>query len=178
MRPCHGCASPHKLGGVRRLSLIAALDEHHVIGRDGGLPWSLPDDLRWFMRTTTGHAVIMGRANFDSLGKPLKSRTNIVVTRQPDWRRDGVVVAHTLDEALNAAGNDPEPFVIGGQRIYELALPRVDRMYLTHVHAAVAGDRFFPLFDADDWRVTTLAEHPADERHAHSFTIRQYDRLP
>lgn len=163
------------------LSLIAALSENRVIGRDNDLPWSLPDDMKWFMRTTTGHAVIMGRANFDAMNRrPLKNRTNIVLTQQADWSppegATGVLTAHSLDEAIALAGDDAEPFVIGGQAIYELALPRVDRMYLTRVHAVVEGDRYFPEFDANDWQITPISEHPADDRHAHAFTIRRYDR--
>jgi len=159
---------------MNHLSLIAAVAENRVIGRAGALPWSLPDDMKWFVRTTIGRAVISGRRNFESFGKPLPRRTNIVLTRQGDWSAAGVLVAHSLDEALRMAGADA--FVIGGQDVYELALPRADRMYLTHVHAEVAGDRFFPAFDEGDWRISTLHAHPADERHAFSFTIKQYDR--
>ncbi len=159
---------------MNHLSIIAAVAANRVIGREGDLPWSLPDDMKWFMQTTTGHAVITGRRNFESYGRPLRNRTNIVITRQTNWSAEGVLVAHDLDEALKLAG--PDAFVIGGQDIYELALPRVDRMYLTHVHAQVEGDRFFPVFDESDWRISTLREHPADERHAYSFTIKLYER--
>jgi len=158
------------------LSLIAAVSENGVIGKDGGLPWRLPDDLRWFMRTTLGHACIMGRGNADTLDKPLRDRRNLVLTRQPDWSREGFEVYHGLDAALATVADDDEPFIIGGEQVYRLALPKVDRMYLTRVHAAVDGDTRFPAVDEADWSVTDLDHHPADDRHAFAFTIRRYDR--
>jgi dihydrofolate reductase len=161
-----------------RLSLIAALSSNRVIGLDGGLPWKLPDDMAWFKAATCGHAVINGRGNFESeQSRPLPNRRNIIVTRQQGYQAEGVEVVSNLNEALTLIGDsDPEPFVIGGSSIYKLALPRVDRMYLTHIHSEVAGDRLFPEFDLADWDITDEREHPADDRHAYAMTFRTYDR--
>lgn len=155
------------------ISIIAALAENRVIGANNTLPWRLPNDLRHFRRLTTGHTVIMGRRNHESIGKPLPERTNIVITRNRAYRAPGCRVAHSLEEALAAAGDDPEVFVIGGAEIYREALPRADRMYLTLVHAEVPGDTFFPEFDWGEWREVTRAPHKADAQnpHAHSFVV-------
>ena len=141
-----------------RLVLVAAVAQNGVIGRDGGMPWHLPGDLRHFKRTTFGKPVIMGRRSFDSIGrKPLPGRANIVLTRDKNFRADGVTVATTLDEALQAAAreaaklNAEEIAVIGGSTLYEAALPRADRLYLTEVHASPDGDVYFPAFDRAAW---------------------------
>lgn len=158
------------------------MTDNRVIGVDGGLPWKLPDEMAQFRAYTLGHAVIMGRVNFEVEGKPLPHRRNIVLTRQNDWQppedcRDQVEVCHGLDEALAlVAESDPEPYIIGGAKIYELALPRVDRMVLTTVHATLAGDTFFPTLNQDDWTLTDARHHPADARHAYAFTINTLDR--
>lgn len=169
-----------------RLSLIAAMSENRVIGVDGGLPWKLPDEMAQFRAYTLGHPVIMGRVNFEAEGKPLPHRRNLVMTRQDDWQppadvADQVEVCHDLDEALNTigfgSGGDPEPFVIGGAKIYELALPRVDRMVLTTVHTTLDGDTFFPAFDQSAWTLTDARHHLADARHEFAFTVRTLDRV-
>lgn len=159
------------------LSLIVAMSSNGVIGRDGRLPWRLPEDLRRFKRLTTGHHVIMGRRTFDEIGRPLPGRTNIVITRDRTWRPEGVRVVHSLDEALAAV--DPaetETFIIGGAAIYALALPRADRLYITRVEAAVPGDTCFPPFDEAAWRRTKFEHHPADAKHAHAMTFEVYER--
>lgn len=167
-----------------RLSLIAALTTNRVIGRDGGLPWSLPDDMAWFKAATSGHAVITGRANFEVENKPLPNRHNIVLTRDANWSPPrnmatpgGVTVAHSIDTALALVDPaDPEPFVIGGSAIYELALPRADRLYLTHIDAHIEGDTYFPEFDIETWRIVDERHHRADARHAYAMTFKTYDR--
>lgn len=166
-----------------RLSIVAAMTENRVIGVDGGLPWKLPDEMQQFRALTLGHPVITGRVNFEVENKPLPHRRNIVITRNTDWApprevADEVEVCHSLDAALALVGDsDPEPFIIGGAGIYELALPRVDRMYLTTVHTTLDGDTLFPDFDAEQWRVTDERHHLADARHDYAFTIRTYDRI-
>ena len=160
----------------RRLSLVAAMGENRVIGSGGGLPWKLPDEMQQFRALTLGHAVIMGRQNFEAEGKPLPHRRNLVLTRQSDWSAEGVEVFNDLNAAVDAVADDVEPFIVGGQGIYELALPRVDRMYLTTVHGEFAGDTFFPEFDEAGWRVIDQRHHAADGRHEYAFTIRTYDR--
>ncbi|MEM1027976.1 MAG: dihydrofolate reductase [Planctomycetota bacterium] len=167
----------------QRLSLIAAMTENRVIGVDGGLPWKLPDEMAQFRAYTLGHPVIMGRVNFETEGKPLPHRRNIVLTRQADWRppdeaADQIEVCHDLDEALELVGDsDPEPYIIGGAKIYELALPRVDRMVLTTVHTTLAGQTLFPEFDESQWSLTDARHHLADARHAYAFTVNTYDRI-
>lgn len=161
-----------------RLSAVAAMSENRVIGRDGDLPWSLPDEMAQFRALTLGHAVIMGRSTFESNGgKPLPHRRNLVLTRQKDFSADGAEVFATLDAALDAAADDCEPFITGGAEIYRLALPRLDRIYLTVVHADLDGDTFFPDLDEADWHVNDARHHPADARHAHAFTVRTLDRV-
>ncbi len=141
-----------------RLVLVAAIAENGVIGRDGGMPWHLPGDLRHFKHTTLGKPVIMGRRTFDSIGrKPLPGRPNIVLTRDKNFRAEGVTVAATLDEALEVARAEAtksqaeEIAIIGGSTLYEEALPRADRLYLTEVHASPKGDARFPAFNRADW---------------------------
>lgn len=147
-----------------------------MIGRDGAVPWHLPADLRHFKQLTTGHTVIMGRRTFESVGRPLPDRRNVIVTRDPTYRAAGAVVAPGLDEALALAADEPEVFVVGGAELYRLALPRADRMYLTIVHAEVPGDTYFPPFDPDEWHLEREERHTTDARHAHPFTFRCYVR--
>jgi len=132
-----------------------------VIGRDGGLPWHFSEDLKHFRTVTTGHAIIMGRKTWDSIGRPLPKRRNIVVTRQRELEIDGCEVVHSLEAAIALAReDDPEPRVIGGSTLYELALPLATRLYLTEVGKAVEGDTFFPHFDPEDW--TELERRPGE----------------
>jgi len=159
------------------ISIIAALAENRVIGVNNTLPWRLPNDLKHFRRLTTGHAIIMGRKNYESIGKPLPERTNIVVTRNRDYRVDGCLIAHSLDEALRLAGDDPEIFVIGGAEIYREALPRADRLYLTQVHADVRGDTFFPEIDRNGWKETACERHAADDKHAYAYSFVVFERI-
>lgn len=147
-----------------------------MIGRAGDVPWHLPKDLKHFKALTTGHTIIMGRKTFESVGRPLPHRRNVVLTRDPTYRAEGVTVVHDLDAALALAEGEDEVFVTGGEEIYRLALPRADRLYLTVVHATVEGDTRFPEFDEAQWRRVSEEHHPADERHAHAFTFRLYER--
>ncbi|MEM9419987.1 MAG: dihydrofolate reductase [Planctomycetota bacterium] len=170
----------------KRLSMIAAMSENRVIGVDGGLPWKLPDEMAQFRAYTLGHPVIMGRVNFEAENKPLPHRRNIVLTRNADWQppedaADQIEVCHTLDEALAlvgdvSSGGDPEPYIIGGAKIYELALPLADRIVLPTVHTTLDGDTFFPEFDLNAWTLTDSRHHLADARHPYAFTVNTYDR--
>lgn len=159
-----------------RVSLIAAMAENRIIGVNNTLPWRLPEDLRHFRRLTTGHHVIMGRRNYESIGKPLPDRTNIVVTRNPEYRAPGCRVRHSLEEALRDAQADSEVFVIGGGEIYRQALARADRIYLTLVHAHVEGDTYFPPFDAREWCEIERVRHEPDDRHPYPYSFVVYDR--
>ena len=159
------------------ISIIAALAENRVIGVNNTLPWRLPNDLKHFRRLTTGHAIILGRKNYESIGKPLPERTNIVITRNRDFHADGCLIAHSLDEALALASNDPEIFIIGGAEIYRAALARADRLYLTRVHAAIAGDTYFPEFDETEWQEISRERHATDERHAFDYSFVVFERI-
>jgi dihydrofolate reductase len=164
------------------ISLIAALAENRTIGKANGLPWSLPDDSRYFMQTTKGHYVIMGRKNYDSLPekyKPLPDRTNLVVTRQKNFSAPGCIVLNSLTPAFAAAeaGGEKEVFVIGGAELYALAMPAAQRLYLTEVHAVVEGDTFFPPFDVRNWREASRTPHPSDPRHVYAFDFVVYERM-
>ena len=162
-----------------RLSLIWAMTRNRVIGRDNSLPWQLPDEMRHFMRTTVGKPVIMGRKQFEAMGKPLPKRTNIVLTRNAAFSADGIVVVHTLDAAIDRArqtGGD-EAMVIGGAEIYALALPRADRLYFTLIDTELDGDAWFPQFDESQWREVQSDEHGIDGRHPYAYSIRVLDRI-
>lgn len=150
--------------------LVVARAENGVIGKDGAMPWHLSEDLRRFKRITVGKPVIMGRKTFESIGKPLPGRHNIVLTRQAGWRAEGVTVAANLAEAIAAAGLDPRAradaiMVIGGAEIYAQALPSATRIELTEIHAAPEGDTYFPQLDPSRWRETYREAHAAGPDH-------------
>jgi dihydrofolate reductase len=151
--------------------LVVAVAENGVIGKDNALLWRLPDDLKQFKAVTMGKPVIMGRKTYDSIGRPLPGRTNIVISRQPGLRIEGCTVVDSLDAAFDAAGSVPEVAVIGGADIYRQALPRADVIYLTEVHAAFEGDVTFPTLSPGQWLETSRQPHAADERHAYPFTF-------
>lgn len=153
------------------LSLIVATDRNNGIGIDNTLPWRLPEDLAFFKRTTSGHAIIMGRKTFDSIGRPLPNRRNIVVTRNPDWAHEGVERAGSLDEAVRLAG-DAEVFVIGGAQIYVDAIRVADRLIVTEIDAGYDCDAFFPAIDPAIWTsVSREPHHSADNGWDYSFVI-------
>ncbi|HJS46756.1 MAG TPA: dihydrofolate reductase [Gemmatimonadales bacterium] len=160
-----------------RLTLVAAMTEDRVIGRENGLPWHLPEDLRHFKRLTLGHPVVMGRRTWESVGEPLAGRHNIVVTRQPGYAAPGAEVVASLDAALRLVRDEPEVFVVGGAELYRAALPRADRVHLTLIHTRdVPGDTRFPPFEGPEWDRTEEGRHPADARHAWPLTFLRYDR--
>jgi len=146
------------------ISLIAALDRKGGIGKGGSMPWHLPADLARFKSLTMGHPVIMGRKTHASIGKALPGRRNVVVTRNPMYLAPGVEVAHSLDEALQMAG-EGEVFVIGGAEIYRAALPKANRLYVTKIDAEFGADTFFPAFDESAWRVVERRIGVADARN-------------
>lgn len=156
------------------LSLIAALANNRVIGKNGGMPWHIPEDLRYFKRVTLGKPIIMGRKTFDSIGRPLPGRDNIVVSRNPKLSVEGARVTHSLQEALDFATDLPseEVFVIGGAQLYAAVLPDADKLYLTYVDTDVEGDTFFPAFDRGEWREFERHDHYSDKaRLAFSFVV-------
>jgi len=161
-----------------RVSLIVAISENGVIGRDSDLPWRLSADLRRFKRLTMGHHIIMGRKTFESIGRLLPGRTSVVITRQPDYTVEGALVAHDFDGAMRLCGDDDEVFVIGGGQIYNLALPQTERLYVTRVHANVDGDTHFPEIDIKQWRLLEEERFDADDRNEHEHTFSVYERSP
>ena len=159
--------------------MIAALATNGVIGRDNGIPWRLSTDLKRLKALTMGHHLITGRKTYESVGRPLPGRITVVITRDPDYAPDGVKVVHTLEDAIRIAvdAGDEEPFIAGGAAIYELAMHRADRMYLTRVHAEVAGDTVFPEFDdVSEWHLTDAEHFEADEKNEYPFSFLTYDR--
>ncbi len=164
------------------ISLIWAMAENGLIGRENTLPWRLPTDMRHFMATTMGKPVIMGRKTFESMKAPLPGRTNIVVTRNKSWARDGVKVVHDLTAAVQLAEQQclidgvDEVMVIGGADIYALALPLATRLYVTHVHSKPEGDVFFPEVDWTQWQCLQSKHYKADDKHSADFTISIYER--
>ena len=158
------------------ITLIVAVADSGVIGRDNGLPWHLPEDLKRFKRLTMGKPMVMGRRTFESIGKPLPGRQNIVVTRDTNYRRDGVTVVHDVDGALRAAGDVPEIMVIGGAELFRALLPRAGRIHLTRVHGNIEGDVMWPALDERDWVVVERESHSADERHAYAMTFEVWEK--
>jgi dihydrofolate reductase len=160
-----------------KISIVVAMDTNGVIGRDNGLPWHLPADLQHFKRTTMGKPILMGRKTYESIGRPLPGRTNIVITRDTAYRAAGCVVVNSIDAALQAAGGQDEIMVIGGAEFYRQALPQTDTIYLTRIHATFSGDTFFPELKAADWREVERSDHAADSRNPHDYSFIRLDRV-
>lgn len=159
-----------------KISLIAAMDENRVIGRDNALPWRLPADMRHFREVTMGKPLLMGRKTFESIGKPLPGRRNIILTRDPDYQAPGCEVVHTLDEALTAGAGGGELMVLGGADLFAQLLPRAARLYLTEIHACFSGDAWFPAFNKGEWMETGRSNHAADEKNPHAYSFVTWDR--
>ena len=166
-----------------RLSVLAAVSENGVIGREGGLPWHLPAELRHVKQLTTGHTLLMGRKTYESIGRPLPGRTNIVITRNPDFQAEGVRAVVSLDEALRLAEDialidgAQEVVVIGGAEIYKAAIPRAGRLYITEVHASVEGDACLPQVEWKNWREIGREHHPALGTNPYDYSFVVYERL-
>lgn len=158
------------------VSGIVAVDKSGLIGRNNEIPWYLPADLKLFKRITLNHNVIMGRNTFQSIGRPLPKRTNIVLTRDLFFTASGVVIAHSLDEALQVAkdNGESEVFIIGGAQIYRLSIPLLDRLYISEVQATFEGDTFFPQVDLTNWNLVKEELFPADEKNTFDFVFKKY----
>ena len=166
-----------------KVSLIVAVANNGVIGKDNDLIWYLPEDMRFFKETTLGHHVIMGRKNFESIPhkySPLPNRTNVVITRQTDYTAEGCVVVNSLESAIQIArkNGDTEPFIIGGGQIYKLALEAnlVDKIYLTKIHHTYEGDTFFSELE-NDWKEVGRIDCKADEKHAHDYSFLTFKKI-
>lgn len=157
------------------ISLIAALATDRVIGMENAMPWHLPGDLAWFKRNTLNKPVIMGRKTFESIGRPLPGRLNIVISSKPG-EHEGVTWVTSVDAALAAAASVEEVMVMGGGRVYEQFLPKANRLYLTHIDAEVEGDTHFPDYEPDDWESTFSEFHDADEQNSHGYCFEILDR--
>jgi len=158
------------------ISLIAAMDKNRLIGANNGLPWHLPADFSHFKKVTMNKPIVMGRKTFESIGKPLPGRQNIVISRS-GFSAQGVTVVDSIDAALAAAKNADEIMIIGGASFYKQMIDRADRMYLTYVDAECEGDAWFPEFNLDDWRVVSERQYLADEKNNYNFKIITYQRL-
>jgi dihydrofolate reductase len=161
-----------------RISILVAVAENGVIGRGGKLPWHLEGDLKRFKQLTMGHTIVMGRKTWESIGRALPGRRNVVISRQEGYQADGAEVAGNLDMALRVAeiSGDEEAFVIGGAEIYRLAMSRAERLYVTRVHANVEGDTHFPDFRGGDWRLVESVPHGADAKNDYPFVFEVYQR--
>jgi dihydrofolate reductase len=159
-----------------RTSLIVAISKNNVIGRDGQLPWHLSDDLKRFKRLTMGHHIVMGRKTYESIGRPLPGRTSVVVTRQGDYRPEGVLVAQNIPAAFELINDETEAFVIGGAEIYQGTLARAERIYLTTVDVEITGDAFFSPLAPEDWTVRETASGVANSKNDYPHTFEILDR--
>ncbi|MBK0382320.1 dihydrofolate reductase [Pedobacter sp. SD-b] len=159
------------------LSLIVATDQENGIGKNNQLLWHLPNDLKFFKKTTSGHSIIMGRKTFDSIGKPLPNRRNIIISRKKDLKIEGVEVYNNLESAVKACADDEEPFIIGGGEIYRESLPFVKHIYITKVHHHFNADTFFPKIEALKWEVIFKEDHQKDDKHAFDYSFMILKRL-
>lgn len=162
---------------THRLSIIAAIAENGIIGKDGTLPWHLPADLKYFRRVTSGHTVIMGRKNYEDIGRPLPNRVNIVLSQDAGFRAQGCLVASSIEQAIALAGDESEIFFIGGAQVYEQILPRAHRLYLSRIHGRIEGDTYFPKFDERAWQRTTHDLRPADQDNPYAISFDVYERV-
>lgn len=163
-----------------RLSIIAALSTNNVIGRDNDIPWRQSTDLKRLKALTMGHHIVMGRKTWETLGRALPGRVNVVITRRDDYRAEGALIVHSLDDALRVAAEagETEMFIAGGAEIYQQSMHRADRMYLTRIHADVEGDTFFPEFDdVSEWHLTDSEHFEADEKNQYPYSFLTYDRV-
>ena len=160
------------------ISFVVAASENNVIGKDNKLPWHLPNDLKFFKNTTWAMPVIMGRKTFESFGKALPGRTNIVITRQTDWKADNVIAVNTLEQAVEAASETDakEAFIIGGGNIFLQSWPMADKIYITRVHSEFEGDAFFPEIAENEWQLESDIEFEADEKHRYSYSFQVWKR--
>jgi len=160
------------------ISAIVAVANNLVIGKNNDIPWYLPADLRYFKKTTLGHHILMGRKSYQSIGKPLPKRTNIIVTRDPYFISSNCLIAKTIEEGLEMAydNNEEECFIIGGGTIYNQTVHLWDKLYLTQVDLNIDGDVFFPEIEMDEWSLTSQIDHCADEKNPYNYSFKVYQR--
>ena len=159
------------------ISLILAIGKNNEIGFENKVPWDLPDDLKRFRDTTRGHTIIMGRKTYESIGRLLPDRKNIIITRNKSYKIEGASVVSSIEEAIQECEKEGEAFVIGGGEICKLALPYAEKMYLTHVDTILPADSFFPEFNITDWKIISQEFHPRDQKHNYEFTFKVYEKI-
>jgi dihydrofolate reductase len=159
------------------LSAICAMSENRVIGRQNQLPWRLPADLKHFKKITTGHPIILGRKTYESIGRALPDRCNVVITRDADFQAPGCVVVNSIETALLAVDYSEQAFVIGGALLYQQLLPKVQRLYLTEIHHFFDGDAYFPELDMSEWREIERESHTADAKNAYAYSFVVLERI-
>lgn len=160
-----------------KITLIVAAAENNAIGKNNQMLWHLPDDFKYFKQHTLNHSVVMGRKTYESIGKPLPERRNIILTRDLNWSAEDVDTANSLDEVLTYCRDEREVFIIGGANIYKQALPLAQRVLLTRVHTSLDGDAYFPELPQTEWRKISENRHPQDERHVYDFTFEVWERI-
>jgi|SRR5690606_32895561 len=159
-----------------KITLIVAAAENNAIGKDNQMPWHLPDDFKYFKKTTLEHSVVMGRKTFESIGKPLPERRNIVLTRDQNYVNPDVDVANSIQDVLTYCRDEREIFVIGGANLYEQTLSLASRVLMTRVHTVINGDAFFPELPESEWKLISQEDHLKDERHAFDYTFEVWER--
>ena len=159
------------------ITIIAAIAENNALGKDNQLIWHLPADLKRFKKVTLNHAVIMGRKTYESLGKPLPNRTNIIITRNGDFKAEGCVVVNSLQQAIEASKEDQNPYILGGAEIYKQAIEIADKLDLTFVHHQFEADAFFPKIDKTIWKETSREDFKADKKNKYDFSFVTFERV-
>jgi len=163
-------------GPARHISIIVAMARNRVIGAGNRIPWHLPAELKLFKTITMGHHIVMGRNTWESIGRLLPGRTSVIVTRQPDYRVEGALMAASVEAAIAACGNDPEIFIIGGAQLYAAAMAHADRLYLTVVEADVDGDARMPDFDLGAWAKRSAQTYAADDKNPYAYVQTVYEK--
>ena len=161
---------------MTRLSLIVAMDKNRLIGADNDLPWRMPADLAFFKRTTMGKPIVMGRKTWESIGRPLPGRRNVVVTRDTGYSAEGCEIVNSIDAALELCAGEPEVMLIGGASLYRQSIARADCLYITRIHHAFSGDTWFPDYDETEWRVEIREDYDADHSTPYAYSFIKFVR--
>lgn len=159
-----------------RISLIVAFDKNRVIGKDNDIPWRIPNDWEYVKKTTKGHPIVLGRKNLESIGRALPERRNIILTRDKEFSFKGCEIAHSFDDVLKLCENEDEIFIFGGEQIYDMFLPFVEKMYITKIHHEFEGDTFFPVVNFDEWKEVYVERGRKDKKNPYNYFFHVYER--